>query len=181
MAVSISGDGTITGRKPSAGEVVQVVHASNQNTAASSGGVNNAVQAISVNITPKYSTSQMLVLYHATMVGDLDTPFATWIERDGIKVGVESTSNITYAAIATTAGSAASYSDGDAPDTVTGHMMDSPNTTNQVTYAVWVGNRRSGTNSYRLSYSQNYGLPLPDDAEWKLAATQKITVMEIAA
>ena len=179
MAVTISGDGTITGRTPDAGEIVQVVHASNQNNNASSGGLDNAIQAITIDITPKYANSMMVILYHATAVGDQDTPFATWIERSGTKVGVESTSNLTYASVATTAGSAAVYSDGDAPDTVMGHCTDSPNTTSPITYEVWIGNRRDSTIGYRLSYSRNYGMTTPDSDRWQLSATQKITVMEV--
>ena len=167
-------------RVMAAGHVVQVVHASSQNNAASSGGAYNALEALSVSITPTSATSKFLVFYQVTVVGAVDIPYASWVTRNGTVVGVESTSNNTYASISTSAGSASEYSDGDAPDTVTGQMLDTPNTTDELTYRVYVGTRRDATKPFRLGYSLQYSQTGPDQSGWQLSATHKITVMEIA-
>ena len=167
-------------RVMAAGHVVQVVHASSQNSAYSSGGANNALEVIDVNITPTSANSNFLIMYQATVVTTSEVPFASWVTRNGTTVGVESSSNNTYGSIATSSGNASTYSDGDAPDTVTGQMLDEPNTTSPITYKVYVGTRRDGAYPFRLGYSLQYGHTGPDDSGWQLSATHKITVMEIA-
>lgn len=113
------------------------------------------------------------------MVSATGTPFASWVERNGTKVGVEYLGSSSYGSIATSSGNNSEYSPGDSPDTISGHCFDAPASTSALTYAVWVGMRTDDTRSFRLNYSQNYSISGVAQG-WQLPGTCKITLMEIA-
>jgi len=152
----------------SAGVVLQVVSVTKTDTfsSASSGSFID-VTGLSVAITPKFSTSKILVLYD-TMIGPQDTGFVR-IVRDStaIKQG-----DAAGGRIRTTVGSISPGGNNDKSAPCAGSYLDSPATTSSITYKIQVQNY-SGTIVVNRSYNDS-------DASYSGRGASTITVMEIA-
>ena len=173
MAVTIDGTSGITFPnstvQASAGSVLQVLSVTKTDTfSTSTTGSFVDVTGLSIAITPKFSTSKILVLYD-TMIGPQDTGFFR-IVRDStvIKQGDAAGSRIR-----TTIGSITPGGNNDKSAPAAGSYLDSPSTTSSVTYKIQVQNY-VGTLYVNRSFNDS-------DATYSGRGASTITLMEVAA
>lgn len=103
MAITLNGDGTVTGMIMPTGSVIQAKHSTTTVGNASSGadfenysfnstaglGLSNALTVASVSITPKYATSSLLIMYSINPSFDNasgDVGMDIWLTQDGSNV-----------------------------------------------------------------------------------------------
>jgi hypothetical protein len=150
------------------GSVLQVLSTTKTDTfSTSTTGSFVDVTGLSIAITPKFSTSKILVIYD-TMIGPQDTGFVR-IVRDStaIKQGDAASTRIR-----TTVGSLSPGGNNDKSAPCAGSYLDSPATTSSITYKIQVQNY-SGTIVVNRSFNDT-------DASYSGRGASTVTVMEIA-
>jgi hypothetical protein len=127
-----------TSVQASAGKVIQVVQA-NYSTEVTTSGTTFVTTGLTASITPKYSTSKILVIAN---IGDAYSGSGA---RNSVYTLYRGSTNISPAGTALLNGFATVRSDAGALQTPAGmSFLDSPATTSSTTYAVYMANFSSG-------------------------------------
>ena len=141
MASTISVDtiqgSTVAGNvKLPAGCVLQVLNTLKTDTFTYSGTSQVEITGLSVTITPKFSTSKILIMFNVHMVGlDAGTGLQLFRGSTALAMGDTASNRMRYTAVADYANPTADqqYSGG-----LTSHIiLDSPNTTSATTYKIY--------------------------------------------
>ena len=129
------------------------------------------ISNLEVNITPHFATSKILVMYDLSMT-IYNLTAQTRILRDSTAIAIGDA-----AGSRTRVNSSYLFPTSDAnhsgPKHV-GHFLDSPNTTNQITYRI-----QGKTQSNNVGYLNRTGNDA-DNGDWSQRQASSITVMEIA-
>jgi len=134
----------------------------------------HTVTGLSVSITPKFSTSKILVLYDMNWSAQ-NGHCSCRLMRDStpIKVGDASGNKIQATGQIHHSGSNDQYD----LEQVSGTHLDSPSTTSAVTYSMQVGTPYSSSYDVYVNYHAEDGANL----SWQGRGASTITVMEISA
>ena len=134
----------------------------------------HTVTGLSVSITPKFSTSKILVLYDMNWSAQ-NGHCSCRLMRDStpIKVGDASGNKIQATGQIHHSGQNDQYD----LEQVSGTHMDSPATTSAVTYSMQVGTPHSASYDLYVNYHAEDGADLP----WSGRGASSITVMEVSA
>ena len=133
----------------------------------------HTVTGLSVTITPKFSTSKILVMYDMNW-SSINGHCSCRLMRDStpIKVGDASGNKTRVTGQMHHAGSNDQYD----IEQVSGTFLDSPGTTSAVTYKMQVGTPYSSSYAVFVNYHQE-----ESDLAWVGRGASSITVMEISA
>ena len=152
------------------GTVVQTKSMDVTTSSASNAGTTFADTGLTIDITPKHSTSKILVMAHVNMGATNGYRFACILKR-----GTTGISFATSAGSRTVSTVASQGTGGNKIDMSTGMFhLDNPATTNTTTYKVQAAAEQAGGTWYL-----NRG-GLASDNSTVYATTSSITVMEIA-
>ena len=164
-------DGVPTG---GGGGIIQVVSTTKTDTflKAAGGGTSFVdVTGLSVSITPKFSTSKILVMYDMNWTST-SGHVSCRLMRDStaIKIG-DANSNRTQVT-----GQIHRANDDEYDlESVAGTFLDSPATTSAVTYKMQVGSPYNSNYTIYVNYHYE-----SDDASWEVIGASTITVMEVS-
>ena len=191
MPIVLNGSGTISGVSAGGlpdgiiqaadlasgvgGKILQVVSVTKTNVFTVSGTTTfTDVPNLSVNITPSSSSNKILVVYDMAW-GNSDGHASCRLMRDStpIKIGDQAGSNKSRVTGQMHLGSTQDQYD---LEQVAGSILDTPNTTSQVTYKMQIGTPYSS--SYNVFCNYHYE---GSDAAWAGRGASAITVMEVAA
>jgi len=198
MAITINGNGTITGvsvgglpdgivdtdmiaanavtaAKRGAGAVLQVQHVEKTDVYTKPSGTSWVdVPGLSVNITPSSSSNKVLVMYDMGW-GNSTGHCSCRLMRDStaIKIGDQAGSNKSRCTGQMHKGDSTDIYD---VEQVSGTILDSPNTTSQVTYKMQVATPYDS--SYDLYVNYHYE---GADQSWAGRTSSAITLLEVAA
>ena len=152
----------------SAGCVLQVVSTTKTDTASNTSSTMNDITGMSVTITPKFSTSNILVFFSAHL-GNLggNTEIGIRLMRGSTAICVGDTSG------SRTPASGSVYNASGSMQDTNGHYLDSPATTSATTYKLQWMSFNGSTNYINRSTGDGDAT-----STWRQAST--ITVMEIA-
>ena len=153
------------------GGIIQVVSASTSVDFSTNSTSYVDITGCTVNITPKFSTSKILVTFSVQFgVGSTGTPVGMRLERGGTGIGIaDAASNRNRGTVA----EQTTYSN--ANNTVrlaTSQFLDSPNTTSSVTYNVAI----HSSNTWYINRSEEN-----IDGNNHTVGTSFITAMEVSA
>ena len=200
MAIQINGNGTITGISVgglpdgivdtdmiaanavtdaksaiTSGKVLQVQSVEKKDVYTKPSGTSFVdVTGLSVNITPSSSSNKILVMYDmawSTTAGHCSCRLMR--DSTAIKVGNQAGSNKQRVTGQMHWGGTNDEYD---LEQVSGTVLDSPNTTSQVTYKMQVGTPYSSSYNLTVNYHNEGG-----DHSWIGRGSSAITVMEVAA
>ena len=158
------------------GHVIQVVSSTKTDTQSQTGLTWTDVSDLSVNITPTSTTSKILVTINLCMGTSEYQSFARLL-RDSTSIFVNaSPSNRAQVTLAMGGGSSAAVSQYRV-ENASMTYLDSPATTNQVTYKVQMAARADGT---IYAYINRTGRDLDSADGYDTRGVSSITVMEIA-
>jgi hypothetical protein len=182
MALSLAGDGEITGFNPVAsgfGKILQVVSVAKTDTFSASVATDAVVSVtgFSVSITPSSATNKILILASLNYGGSLDggstnNPIHTILMRNASAIGVGDAASTRRRATSTTSGI-----------TLTSLMthssivfLDAPADTNPITYSINIGHLSSVGQTLYLNRSA-----ADTDSARNPRMISTITALEIAA
>lgn len=179
MAVSIAGDGTLTGVDPDAsgfGRVLQVVQAVKTDTFSVSLAADASTSDITgliVNITPSSSTSKILLVAQMSVSQSVqDNGAAASFFRDGSKLGYIGDAAGSRERVATSSSASNAFT----VNPLIMFYLDSPATTSEVTYSIRMRTQTSGTQSIYLNRQPDDG-----DLSRRVRSASSITAIEVAA
>ena len=156
------------------GGVIQVVSATKTDTQSISGTGSSAdITGLSVSITPTRSDSKILFTCNLTVGNSGSAGYLQgFMVRDStnLLVGTHGTGNMVNCTFANS-GTGSSYY----VEAVTFSVLDSPNSTSELTYKVQLG---KGDNSYQLYINRPGTL---DNNTYNSCASSTLTVMEVSA
>ena len=144
MAITINGNGTITGVTSGAGKVLQVVQTVKQDSFSASVSENNfsAITGLSASITPSSTSSKILVMFSVmtSMEGTNGTPGIVLYRNGSALSGARGTSGSYNLTAFCTMVYATNLPGGN----VNFQYLDSPSSTSQQTYQCYLGSDQSG-------------------------------------
>jgi hypothetical protein len=190
MAITLSGDGIssdaiaslaaskLTGQVPDAnapsGSVIQVV-STTLSSAFTAGNGDIEVTGLSASITPRSTTSKILVFASVGMAASAASGTGWYVTRNGSKVGVGDAAG---SRVRTTSGGAYNGDDDTASESSgqSRQFLDSPNSTDALTYKIFAYSYPPGGGSIWINRPQNN-----DDNTDRTRSISSITLMEISA
>lgn len=154
------------------GHVVQVKHAIKKDTQSFSGSSSSTfydISGLSVDITPTSATSQFLIIASVSLSSQTGQRFATRVVGNGSSVGIAQADGSRTRSSASGVGSSANATD----SSLILNVLDSPATTNQMTYKVqgWIEGTVTLYVNRSYTNSDSYSVPI---------TVSSMTVMEIA-
>tara|TARA_A100001035_G_scaffold112162_1_gene87932 strand:+ start:122 stop:643 length:522 start_codon:yes stop_codon:yes gene_type:complete len=152
------------------GSIIQVVSTTKTDTFSTSSSSFTDITGLSASITPKFSTSKILVLTHVTGNGNGSTRVNFRLMRDSTAICIGDTNG----SRCRTFGGIFAPNNDNTTETVSAVHLDSPATSSAVTYKVQVTNQ-SG-NAVYVNRSDSY-----TEHSTHNSGTSSITVMEISA
>ena len=146
-------DGTVlTTTNPKAGNIIQVVSTTKTDTFTTTSNTFTDVTGLSVDITPSSTSSKILVTVNVTGSGKANQSRApVRLLRDSTLIGNATDVGNRNAAF----GVLYSISDDNGISTANIQFLDSPNTTNSVTYKVQIANKNGNSNTIVVNRSYN--------------------------
>ena len=157
------------------GHVVQVVSTNYTGTAASASATPTNVSGFSVNITPKFNTSKILVLVSVAFGFANDSYPYVLLTRNGTSIGTGTSA--TGVQINTFLSGSGTNLSGSTPyrfHHATKNFLDSPNTTSELTYQIQLASPYNGLVGYINRQSEQ------PNTVYTQYPSSSITVMEIA-
>ena len=136
------------------------------------------ITGFNVSITPKFSTSKILVEVHMTYGGDLNMYAQMRLVRNpgdvtvGGSTAVSGSQRVGTFGVNTTNGGNEQYK----VKTASCKILDSPATTSALTYKLQVASTNTGGNYFYLNRPSN-----TNDAQYIIGGSSTITVMEVSA
>lgn len=131
---------------------------------------------MSVVITPRYANSKFLIFIKCSIAPNNGAHWGARLVRNGTVIGAGTNVGNRLACMHGGYGLASYNTAGYEPRSANGHWLDSPNTTNQITYAYQVGMPYS--TSYNVGI--NYNVYSDANATYAYRTSSALTVMEIA-
>jgi hypothetical protein len=132
-----------------AGAVLQVVSVTKTDTFSSSGNTWTTVTGLSVSITPKSTSSQILILFNMSL-GVSRRHVATRLIRNSTPIALGTPTSYSGAVTTSGFGTAPTYQE-KVLENAGMNYQDSPNTTSSVTYALQISNTADYSNTFYVN------------------------------
>jgi hypothetical protein len=172
-SINLADDYAFTGTVSGAGggKVLQVVSTSKTTPFTTTSSSPTDITGMSVQITPSATTSKVLVMFHAGIVGNTTGGQGTelYLVRDSSYIH-QGNANGNRVRVTAARNDTASY----AVDSISFQYLDSPSSTSQLTYKVQIATQDSGTATFLQRGDDGNASSYP-------AAAAEITVIEIGA
>jgi hypothetical protein len=170
-------NGAVTASKIGyAGAVLQVVEYTNNAFTASSNTSSAVIDAVSGTITPRFSTSKILILFSVTAGVTSYQNSIAYIVRNGTKIGSNPNTGSGVVGISSQS-QGSGYSPADATSTHAGSFLDSPSTTSSISYATVIATRTDSNAGIRLNLPWSRS---SNDVGFAMVGVCRMTLMEIA-
>ena len=174
MAITINGNGTVTGITSGAGKILQVVQTAKTDVFTTTSSTFTNVTGLTVNITPSSTSSKVLVIGSVLVTSNSNDMYKTRIARDGTGIFVgDAVSGTTSGLIQYYSYNAYQLQDySTLPSPVM--YLDSPSSTSQLTYS-WQIRSQSGGTTVVNRHGNNSG-----NSSQAFRGASSIIVMEVA-